>query len=108
MDFSGDSVVKNPPANAEDADSVPASGRPLEKEMATHSSILVWEIPWAEGWRATVHGVARVRRDLATKQQGISSRIPAINHSQLNSSSCALEVVGNAMTIFLHDMYLNN
>ena len=27
MDFSGDSVVKNPPANAEDADSVPASGR---------------------------------------------------------------------------------
>ena len=81
---------------------------PLEKEMATHSSILVWEIPWAEGWRATVHRVARVRRDLATKQQGISSRIPAINHSQLNSSSCALEVVGKAMTIFLHEMYLNN
>ena len=21
---------------------------PLEKEMATHSSILVWEIPWSE------------------------------------------------------------
>ena len=21
---------------------------PLEKEMATHSSILTWEIPWAE------------------------------------------------------------
>ena len=21
---------------------------PLEKEMATHSSILVWEIPWTE------------------------------------------------------------
>ena len=21
---------------------------PLEKEMATHSSILAWEIPWAE------------------------------------------------------------
>ena len=21
---------------------------PLEKEMATHSSILVWEVPWAE------------------------------------------------------------
>ena len=21
---------------------------PLEKEMATHSSVLVWEIPWAE------------------------------------------------------------
>ena len=22
---------------------------PLEKEMATHSSILAWEIPWTEG-----------------------------------------------------------
>ena len=22
---------------------------PLEKEMATHSSIIVWEIPWTEG-----------------------------------------------------------
>ena len=33
---------------------------PLEKEMATHSSILAWEIPWTEdpGW-LTVHGVAK-------------------------------------------------
>ena len=28
----------------------------LEKEMATHSSILAWKIPWTE---ATVHGVAK-------------------------------------------------
>ena len=28
---------------------------PLEKEMATHSSILAWKIPWTRGaWRATV------------------------------------------------------
>ena len=33
---------------------------PLEKEMATHSSILAWRIPWMEepGW-ATVHGVTK-------------------------------------------------
>ena len=31
---------------------------PLEKEMATHSRILVWEIPWTEEPR-TVHGVAK-------------------------------------------------
>ena len=32
---------------------------PLEKEMATHSSILAWRIPMDGGaWRATVHGVA--------------------------------------------------
>ena len=32
---------------------------PLEKEMATHSSILAWRIPWMEEpGGATVHGVA--------------------------------------------------
>ena len=29
---------------------------PLEKGMATHSSILAWRIPWVEAWEA--HGVA--------------------------------------------------
>ena len=33
-------MVKNPPANAGDGCSIPVSGRSLEKEMATHSSIL--------------------------------------------------------------------
>ena len=46
--FPGGSVVKNPPANIGDAGSIPGSGRSLEKEMATHSSILAWEIPWTE------------------------------------------------------------
>ena len=27
---------------------IPGSGNPLEEEMATHSSILTWEIPWTE------------------------------------------------------------
>ena len=32
----------------------------LEKGMATHSSILIWEIPWTGGaWQATVHGVEK-------------------------------------------------
>ena len=34
---------------------------PLEKEMATRSSILVWEIPWTEG--PAVHGSRRVGHD---------------------------------------------
>ena len=37
----------------------------LEKEMATHSSILAWRILWTE--EPTVHRVARVWHDLATK-----------------------------------------
>ena len=36
----------------------------LEKEMATHSSILAWAMTWDRGaWQATVHGVAKVRHD---------------------------------------------
>ena len=38
--------VKNPPAMQETW--VPESGRSLEKEMTTNSSILAWEIPWTE------------------------------------------------------------
>ena len=35
---------------------------PLEKEMATHSSILAWKTPWTE--EITVHGVAKSRIQL--------------------------------------------
>ena len=38
-------MVKNPPANVGDRALVPD---PLEEEMATHSSILAWEIPGTE------------------------------------------------------------
>ena len=60
-------VAKNPPANAGDArdtSSIPVLGRSLEKEMATHSSILAWEIPWTEepGGLQSV-GVQRARHD---------------------------------------------
>ena len=44
-------MAMNPPANAgdtRDTSSIPGSGRSLEKEIATHSSILAWEIPWTE------------------------------------------------------------
>ena len=48
-------MVKNPPANAGDAEmGVRSLGQedPLEKEMATHFRILAWKIPWREepGW----------------------------------------------------------
>ena len=57
--FPGGSVVKDLPANA--GDQVRSLGweDPLEKEMATPSSILAWEIPWTEEPGPTVHGVAK-------------------------------------------------
>ena len=44
-------MVKSLPANAgdaRDAGLIPGWEDPLEEEMATHSSILAWEIPWRE------------------------------------------------------------
>ena len=42
----------------------------LEKEIASHSSVLAWEIPWTEEpGRVQSMGSQRVRHDLATKQQ---------------------------------------
>ena len=39
---------------------------PLEKEMATHSSILAWRIPWTEEpWWATIHGVSKSQTRLS-------------------------------------------
>ena len=36
------------PVNAGDMGSIPGSKDFLEKEMATHSSTVAWEIPWTE------------------------------------------------------------
>ena len=44
--FPGDSVVKNLPAMQETWVQSLGLGDPLEKEMATHSSILAWRISW--------------------------------------------------------------
>ena len=40
--------AKNLPAKAEKRVQSLAQEDPLEEEMATHSSILAWEIPWTE------------------------------------------------------------
>ena len=54
----GGSVVKNPPAKQETGVQSPGQNDALEKEMATHSSIFAWEVPWTEEpWKVTVHGV---------------------------------------------------
>ena len=41
-------TVKKSACNAGDLGSIPGLGRSLEEEMATHSSILAWRIPWTE------------------------------------------------------------
>ena len=41
-------MVKNSPANTGDVGSIPGSGKSAGVEMAAHSSILTWKIPWTE------------------------------------------------------------
>ena len=85
--------VKNPPANAGDLGLIPGLGRPLEKEMATHSSILAWEILWAEepgvlqfrGLQKQQHriyifkGLAGAKGDAAVSIRGLHQ--PSTNHA---------------------------
>ena len=107
----GSYLVKNPPtsmgfldgsAGKESACNVGYTGDmgsilgperpPLEKEMATHSSMLAWKIPWTEelpGLQSM--GLQRVKRDWATNTQASNSRCIfspiRCTHSTLNSKS---------------------
>ena len=73
MGFPGGSVVKSPPAMQETQETLVWSlGRevPWEKEMATHSSILAWEIPRTEEpWRLVSMVLQKVGHNLANKQE---------------------------------------
>ena len=64
MDFPDSSDGKASAYNAGDMGSIPGSGRSLEKETATHSSIHAWKIPWTEepGGLQSM-GSQRVRHD---------------------------------------------
>ena len=63
-------MVKNLPAMSQMQVGSLGQEDPLEKEMAMHSNILAWEMPWTEepgglqsmGWQRTGH-------NLRTKQQ---------------------------------------
>ena len=64
---------KESACNAGDPGLIPGSGRSLEKEMATHSSILAWRIPWTEepgelqscGVQPSYSGVAKCQTRLS-------------------------------------------
>ena len=61
--FSGSQMVKNLPAMQETQVRSQGSEGPLEKERATHLSILAWRIPWTE--ETTVHVVTKSQTGLS-------------------------------------------
>ena len=66
-----------------------------QKEMATHSSVLAWKIPWTGAWWATVCGAA-VRHDSGTKPQQqpwlerIKDASPALSASEAHVQTAPL------------------
>ena len=68
----GGAVLKNPLANAgnaRDVGLIPDGEDPLEKEMATYSSILAWESPWTdEPGRLLSMGLQRVGHNSVTER----------------------------------------
>ena len=69
--------VTNLPAVRETWVQSPSQEDPLEKGLATHSSILAWRIPWKEepGGLHTVHGVAESWTQLTGYMLTLSQRI---------------------------------
>ena len=65
-------MVKYPPAKEDTRVRSLGQEDPLEEEMAIHSNILAWEIPWTEEpARLQSIGSQRVRHDLVTEQHGL-------------------------------------
>jgi len=77
MGFPGGSVVKNLPANAGVTGSIPGSGRSPGEGNGNPLQYSCLGNPMDRGaWQAIVHRVAKVRHNLATKQQQYNTYIP--------------------------------
>ena len=64
---------------------------PLEKKMATHSSILAWKNHLVEGaWKTTVHEVTKNHTGLNTQLNSSWSRIAQSRPSLCNPMNCSL------------------
>ena len=64
----GGSVVNNLPTNAGDVGSILGWEDSMEEEMATPSSILVWEIPWTEEFGGLQFIVVKSQTWLSTQR----------------------------------------
>ena len=114
-------VVKNPPANAGDIGDmglIPGAGRSPEGEHGNPLQYPCLEIPmdgWA--WWATVHRVAKVRHDLATKPTYLPksfnvdmTSLSIYSHSKIKNNESSLDSetrekhFGQMAALFLHEV----
>ena len=98
--FRSGSVVKNLPASAgdtEDVGSIPGQEDPLKRDMATHSSIFAWKIPWTEEpGGLQLMGSQRVRYDWAY----VHAHTPTAR-TQLNTAMIISVLTMNCISLIL-------
>ena len=59
---------------------------PLEKEMATHTSIFAWKIPMDRGaWWATVHGATKSNRGTEHVLKGLDVLFPSLRKGMVST-----------------------
>ena len=83
--------VKNLPAMQETRVQLLFGKIPWRRKWQIHFSILAWRIPTDRGaWQATVHGVARVGHNSATKPGGGSGFVNFVSESALTENASVL------------------
>ena len=83
--FLGGSDGKESACNVGDLGSVPGLGRSLEKEMATHSGILAWRIPWTSVHECSLAGYSPEGR----KESDMTGQLTqAHTHIPMNYGKC--------------------
>ena len=102
-------MVKNPPA-VQETQVRPLSGEdPLEEETATHSSLLVWRIPWTEehGGLQYVGLQESDRAEPAREHQGVSSWTRRAGSSRAAGGLCVWLTWGLEATLMERDKGLS-
>ena len=109
MGFPGGSVVKNVSAKQEMR--VWPLGRedPLKEEMATHSGILAWEVPWTE--EPVGYSPWGCKESDATWQLDNTNQVSTwkdVHHSQESVSPLCCRSVGKVLVSFHHHLDHSN
>ena len=88
-------MVKNLPAMQETWVQSLGQGNSLEKEMALHSSILAWRIPWTPEARRGSQGASRAAPgESGLHARGEGERVLALESREGTRASCKKEFAG--------------